>query len=79
MNHCASVYVMYLYLHLLSYHCLMHVYCSLLAGTDEKAIISVVAYRSNAQRQQIKEKFKAMYGKVSQQEVDSGTCGSYTG
>ena len=51
----------------------------MLAGTDEKAIISVVAYRSNAQRQQIKEKFKAMYGKVSQQGVDSGTCGSYTG
>ena len=37
-------------------------------GTDEKAIISVVAYRSNAQRQQIKEKFKAMYGKVSQKQ-----------
>ena len=33
-------------------------------GTDEKAIISVVAYRSNDQRQQIKIKFKSLYGKV---------------
>jgi hypothetical protein len=41
----------------------------LLAGTNEKAIISVVAYRSNPQRQQIKEKFKSMYGKVSQNEL----------
>ena len=34
------------------------------AGTDERAIISVLAYRSNAQRQQIKLKFKTIYGKV---------------
>ena len=34
------------------------------AGTDEKAIINVLAYRSNAQRQQIKLKFKTIYGKV---------------
>ena len=40
----------------------------MLAGTDEKAIISVVAYRSNTQRQQIKQKFKSMYGKVSRKE-----------
>ena len=33
-------------------------------GTDEKAIIHVLARRSNEQRQQIKLKFKTIYGKV---------------
>jgi hypothetical protein len=33
-------------------------------GTDEKAIINVLAYRSNQQRQDVKNKFKALYGKV---------------
>ncbi len=33
-------------------------------GTDEKAIIDVLAYRSNEQRQQIYMIFKTMYGKV---------------
>lgn len=32
-------------------------------GTDEKAIIDVLSRRSNAQRQQIKQQFKQMYGK----------------
>lgn len=33
-------------------------------GTDEKAIIDVVAHRSSDQRQKIKAAFKTMYGKV---------------
>ena len=36
-----------------------------LAGTDERAIVSVLAYRSNGQRQEVKSKFKALYGKVN--------------
>ena len=34
------------------------------SGTDEKAIIDVLAYRSNEQRQEIYRLFKTMYGKV---------------
>jgi annexin A7/11 len=33
-------------------------------GTDEKAIIAILANRSNQQRQQIARKFMALYGKV---------------
>lgn len=35
-----------------------------LPGTDEQAIVDVVANRSNDQRQKIKAAFKTMYGKV---------------
>ena len=35
------------------------------SGTDEKAIIDILAYRTNDQRQQIKQMFKTMFGKVS--------------
>lgn len=35
-----------------------------LSGTDEQAIVDVVASRSNDQRQKIKAAFKTMYGKV---------------
>ena len=43
-------------------------------GTDEKAIISVVAYRSNDQRQQIKIKFKSLYGKVKLHILYQSLC-----
>lgn len=33
-------------------------------GTDENAIVQVIASHTNQQRQEIKEKYKTMYGKV---------------
>jgi annexin A7/11 len=40
-------------------------------GTDEKAIIEVLAHRTNAQRQQIKQQFKQMFGKDLIDELKS--------
>ena len=34
-------------------------------GTDEDALINVLCYRSNPQRQEIRSAFKTMFGKVS--------------
>lgn len=52
----------YMCIHVHTYHHGVCLYAC--AGTDEKAIINVLAYRSNSQRQDIKIKFKALYGKV---------------
>lgn len=38
-------------------------------GTDEKAIIQVLAYRTNLQRQEIANQFKTLYGKVRLDET----------
>ena len=36
----------------------------LFAGTDEKAIINVLGYRSSTQRVEVVKTFKTMFGKV---------------
>jgi hypothetical protein len=33
-------------------------------GTDENAVVEVIASHTNEQRQEIKDKYKTMYGKV---------------
>lgn len=38
-------------------------------GTDENALVEVFGVHNNAQRQVIKEKYKTMYGKVSNNSI----------
>ncbi|XP_014668235.1 PREDICTED: annexin A7-like isoform X2 [Priapulus caudatus] len=45
-------------------------------GTDEKAIIDVITKRSNLQRQEIKKKFKTMYGKDLIKDLESELSGN---
>ncbi|XP_064389782.1 annexin A4-like [Halichondria panicea] len=46
-------------------------------GTDEAAIINLLVARTNAQRQQIRQKFKLMYGKDLINELKSELSGNF--
>ncbi|XP_068094095.1 annexin A13 isoform X1 [Hyperolius riggenbachi] len=46
-------------------------------GTDEKAIIEVLANRSSEQRQELKTKFKSMYGKDLESVMKSELSGNF--
>lgn len=46
-------------------------------GCDEKAVVNILCQRSNAQRQQIRQAFKTMYGKDLIQELISELKGNF--
>ena len=47
------------------------------AGTDEKKIIEVLSSRTSEQRQQIKQKYKALYGKDLEEVLKGDLSGSF--
>ncbi|XP_010075338.1 PREDICTED: annexin A13 [Pterocles gutturalis] len=47
------------------------------AGTDEKKIIEVLASRTSEQRQQIKQKYKALYNKDLEEELKGDLSGNF--
>ncbi|KAG8441620.1 hypothetical protein GDO86_010707, partial [Hymenochirus boettgeri] len=47
------------------------------AGTDEKAIIEVLANRTSEQRQEVKQKYKSSYGKDLEQVLKSELSGNF--
>ena len=46
-------------------------------GTDDKALIKIIANRTNAYRQQLKVTYKSMYGKDLVDELKSETSGNF--
>ncbi|KAM8967880.1 annexin A13 [Pelodytes ibericus] len=46
-------------------------------GTDEKSIIEILANRTSEQRQQVKQKFKSMYGKDLEKVLKSDLSGNF--
>lgn len=63
------------YNNIASLHASIHVLCIMsCTGTDEKAIIAVICYVSNSQRQELKVKFQSMYGKVKLKFTISLKC-----
>lgn len=46
-------------------------------GTDDKALIKIIANRTNAYRQRLKVQYKSMYGKDLMEELKSETSGNF--
>lgn len=47
------------------------------AGTDEQALISILCKRTNAQRQEIKTRFKTVLGRDLAKDIKSETSGDF--